>query len=229
MPHRQPASETSQQITTQATPTTQASPPSIIQPAVSTILITNEAGTQTIVVTEGGGVVTSTALGSAPAVTQTPSGQGGNAAPAVITQYVTARVTGTDAQGRTTTGESLEQVILTVTATAAGGSRESSVEPQVVTLTATNANQRATGGVVIVTLTESATSTEADGNQVIVVKTITSSIRYTRAGSTATIGSSGSLQTASSATSRPSTSRSLCTLAVGLVSASFVYGATVFF
>lgn len=128
---------------------------------------------QTIVVTEGGGVVTSTAVGSAPVVTATAIGQagGGNIAPAVVTQYVTAQVTGTDAQGRTTTGETVEQVILTVTATAAGaGGAAPSNEPQIVTLTATNANQRATGGVVIVTLTESATSTEADGKQVVVLK-----------------------------------------------------------
>lgn len=112
-------------------------------------------------------MVTSTALGPAPVVTAT--GAAGQGAVGVVTQYVTAQVTGTDAQGRTTTGQTVEQVILTVTNTAPAGSGGGG-EPQLVTVTATNAQEPATGGVVVVTLTESSTSTEANGSQVVVVK-----------------------------------------------------------
>lgn len=123
---------------------------------------TTDGALETVVITAGGGVVTSTALGPAPTITA----PAGTAPVAVVTQYVTARVTGTDAQGRTTTGEDIEQVILTVTNTASGGAGE----PEIVTLTATNGQAEATGGVVVVTMTESSTSTEANGSQVIVVK-----------------------------------------------------------
>jgi hypothetical protein len=116
------------------------------------------------VITAGGGVVTSTAYGPAPVVTA--SAPAGSPAVNVVTEYVTARVTGTDAQGRTTTGQNVEQVILTVTNTAPGESGE----PEIVTLTATNRDEPATGGVVTVTMTDSSTSTEANGSQVVVVK-----------------------------------------------------------
>jgi hypothetical protein len=140
----------------------------------------------------------------------------------VVTQYVTAQVTGTDAQGRVTTGQTVEQVILTVTNTASVGAGE----PEVVTLTATNAQAQATGGVVVVTMTESSTSTEPDGNQVIIVKTITSSVRYTRPAGTATMGSQGSLQTGSSAQSIPRLSLPLMTTIIGVISALLIFGAS---
>lgn len=178
----------------------------------------------------------------------TASGPVGSGAVDVVTQYVTAQVTGTDAQGRTTTGEQVEQVVVTVTNTAAAGSAGGNAEPQVVTVTATNANEQATGGVVVVTLTESSTSTEANGSQVVVVKvcifgrgqgnaqeaylsifqTITSSVRYTRPAGTATVGGgSGSLQTqtGSSAKSLPLSVPMLTTI-VGVISALFLFGAS---